>query len=321
MRGLAAGVVLFTLLPCVYPEPGEPTFRVDVDLVTVPCVLVNKHGTVSVADVKREDFAVRDNGVDKPVEYLWREADLPLNIGIIVDVSESQTDFVQQHRETLAKFLEYVIRPEDRAFIVTVGEYVKLLGDPTNSATELQRQLNLVAGDQREGEPLGVPCPRGRVAGSDTAMYSTCGGSAIWNGVYAAATLKLRDLRGRKALLILSDGVDTGSKHSLEDAVRAVQQVNAVVYAIKYPAGKLVNMTRGLERLSAETGGLEFLSAKTDAREVFAIIENELRNQYVLGFRPERTGTAQVFHKVQVFFARPDLKVRSRTGYFENGSH
>src|SRR4051794_13452772 len=117
MRGLAAGVLGITLLPCVCADPGEATFRVDVEVVTVPCVLVNKHGTVAVADVKREDFAIRDNGVEKAIEYLWREADLPLNIGIIVDVSESQSGFIDQHRETLARFLEYVIRPEDRAFI------------------------------------------------------------------------------------------------------------------------------------------------------------------------------------------------------------
>jgi VWFA-related protein len=283
-------------------------------------VLVNKRGTVAVADVKREDFAVRDNGVDKAIEYLWREADMPLSLGIIVDVSVSQAPFLEQHRKTLADFLRYVVRPEDRAFIVTVGDYVKILGEPTSSGDELRRELETIEAEQKGGEQLGEPCPMVRASADSTAVVPACGGSAIWNGVYAAAKLKLQKLPGRKALLILSDGIDTGSMHSLEEAVLAVQEANAVVYAIKYPAGHLVNMTRGLDRLTNETGGLDFVSGKWDPREIFAIIENELRNQYVLGFRAERTGKPNAFHKIQVSLSRRDLRVRSRTGYFEISS-
>lgn len=316
-RGLVLGNMALSLAPYVYAAPGEATFRIDVELVTVPCVLVNKHGTVAVADVKREDFAVRDNGVDRTIEYLWREADLPLSLGIIVDVSVSQAPFLEQHRKTLADFLQYVVRPEDRAFIVSVGDYVKILGEPTNSAEELQRQLAMIDGEQKLGGQLGEPCPMMRVSADSTALVPGCGGSAIWNSVYAAAKLKLQKLPGRKALLILSDGIDTGSTHPLEEAVQAVQEANAVVYAIKYPAGHLVNMTRGLDRLTSETGGLDFVSGKWDPREIFGIIENELRNQYVLGFRADRTGKPNTFHKIQVSLSRRDLRVRSRTGYFE----
>jgi VWFA-related protein len=315
--GFILAAAALALLPALRPAPGDATFRVDVELVTVPCVLVNKHGTVAVADVKREDFAVRDNGIDKPIEYMWREADLPLGLAILVDVSPSQASFLEQHRKTLANFLEYVIRPEDRAFIVTVGDYVKILGEPTSAPAELHRALDLIDAEQKHGEPLGVPCPTVTIGGRANGVVPACGGSAIWNAVFSAAKLKLAGLPGRKAMLILSDGIDTGSSYTFEDAVRGVQQANAVVYAIKYPAGNLVNMTRGLERLAAETGGLEFASGKWNSREIFAIVENELRNQYVLGFRPERAGKANAFHKIQVSLSRRDLKVRSRSGYFE----
>jgi VWFA-related protein len=285
--------------------------RVDVGLVTVACSVNDRNGS-PVKNLQREDFVLRDNGKGQPIEYFWQESDLPLTLGLIVDVSGSQSAFVESHRETMERFLSQVMGPEDRAFLVTVASDSKLVTDLTGSIAELRRGVERIGRDG-SGQQFGEPCLGG------------CGGTALWNGVYAAARQKMRWVQARrKALIVLSDGLDTGSPHSLADAIDSAQEAETVVYAIKYvdprvPSGvsrASERRNRGLERLTDNTGGYTFPDPQDRLAEVFAKIEGHLRSLYLLGFTPPEDARNGRFHKLDVKVTRRDLTVRARDGYY-----
>jgi len=289
-------------------EGQRADIRIDIGLVTVPCSITDRTGA-PVKNLRIQDFLLKDNGRTRKIEHLWQESELPLTIGLVVDVSGSQSAFVDRHRETVAQFLTQVLGPEDHAFLVTVAGEVKLLTDLTGSPNELRAGVRAIDPFQRHGTLLGEPC-RGQ-----------CGGTALWNAVYAAANQKMHWIQGRKALIILSDGMDTGSPHSLPDAVESAQEAETVVYAIKYVDPTLAltrreRSDRSLERLTDLTGGYTFLNPEDQVGSVFARIEKELRSLYVLGFTPPVEARDGRFHKLQVAMVRRGLRVRTRNGYY-----
>ena len=200
--------------------------KVNVGLVTVTCAVADKNGTPA-KHLLPSDFIVHDNGREQKVEHLWQEADLPLTIGLIVDVSGSQSTFIDEHRQTVSKFLSQVLGPKDHAFLETVATEVKLITDMTGSVDELRRGVDQIEGLQMYGTQFGESCMQ-------AVPLMGCGGTALWMGVYAAARQKMRWASGRKALILLSDGFDTGSPHSLDEAIESLQDASTVVYAIKF---------------------------------------------------------------------------------------
>jgi VWFA-related protein len=296
----------------------QADIRIDVGLVTVTCEATDRGG-VPAKNLQIEDFELRDNGKLQKIDHVWQEQDLPLTIGLIVDVSGSQSAFIDQHRQTLTRFLRQVIGDKDRAFILTVGPEVKLITDLTGSAEALRKGVEDIEGLQLRGSQFGESC-------LDTVPGRGCGGTALWNGVYAAARQKMKWVKGRKALIILSDGLDTGSPHTLPDAIESVQESETMVYAIKYvdpdvtpnQAGvtRRAAANRGLERLTDETGGYTFPDPEDKLSEVFTRIEQDLRNQYVLGFTPPEDSRDGRFHKLEVKAPRRNLQVRARVGYY-----
>jgi len=312
-------LALALLSAAAYSQQAD--IRVDVGAVNVTCAVTDRRGA-PVKNLTATDFELRDNGRVQSIDHLWQESELPLTIGLIVDVSGSQTSFVEKHQQTVAKFLKQVMRPQDRTFIATVGPEVKLLADLTSSPEELRQRIGLIDFLQHAGGQFGESCEA-------AVPLRGCGGTALWNGVYAAAAQKMRWAHGRKALVVLSDGLDTGSLHSLPDAIESVQESETVVYAIKYVDPDLSasqsglsrrKPNRGLERLTDETGGWTFPDPENQLAEVFAKIEEDLRNQYVIGFTPPPETRDGRFHKLEVKMARPnaakDLTVRARIGYY-----
>ncbi|HLJ44916.1 MAG TPA: VWA domain-containing protein [Bryobacteraceae bacterium] len=328
-------------LSCALPARSQPSIRVDVRLVRIPVVATDADGKV-VHDLRREEFAVTEDGVPQEIKYLWRDIDLPLNVGLIADDSNSQMGFIRKHRDTMAAFLRRVVSPSDRAFIVSVASQQVLVTDLTQSTDELAGGIASLKSGNAEGEILGEPCgtekddPEEHHRKKHAAPLRRrfpCGGTALWNGVYYSAKLKLKPLTGRKALLVLTDGWDTGSDHGLEDTIEACQGADAVVYAFRTaqspylasalnPAAaplliplmksKLAKGKRELERLTLETGGATFTGSPEDA---FVQIEAELRGQYVLAYTPASTAKPGATHKLKVTVARPGLRVRARATY------
>ncbi len=292
--------------------------RVDVNLVAIATEVTDASGAPA-RNLRAEDFEVRDNGRAQKIEYLWQEQDLPLTIGLLIDVSGSQSAFIEQHRRAAAQFLSQVIGPKDRAFIVTVGTEPRLVADLTGSIDALRRGAEHIDATQSAGTQFGESCLQ-------TIPVRGCGGTALWNAVYASARQKMQWVQGRKALIVVSDGFDTGSPHTLPDAIEAVQESGTLVYAIKYvdpgvtPAMAGISRRqaaqRGMERLTDETGGYTFPDPGDRLSGVFDAIETDLRNQYVLGFTPPAASRDGRYHKLEVKVRRRDLTVRARAGYY-----
>src|SRR5437868_2934489 len=149
-----------------------------------------------------------------------------------------------------------------------------------------------------------------------------CGGTLLWTGIYSSAHVKTKSISGRKALVVLTDGLDTGhgqGTHTLNDAIEASQSADTVVYTIHYSAN-LPRMMRlgsgkGLHRRSEQTGGRAFEDPKGDPTEIFAEIERELRSLYVLGFTPPDTERDGKYHRLEVKSKRSAVTIRARKGY------
>ncbi|MCC6537171.1 MAG: VWA domain-containing protein [Bryobacterales bacterium] len=291
----------------------DAVFRVESSLVTVPVQVSALDGS-AVPALGREDFTLLDEGVPTPLAALWRETDLPLTLGLVMDTSGSQTERLAAHRATLSAFLARLLRPRDRAFLVSVGMDPRLVTPLTASREMLEAGLARLAADPHAGTVLGEPCRK--TAFRDLVM-SQCGGTALWNAVWAAARHAMPAEAGRRALLILSDGIDTGSTHTLPQTSAELHRTGVVAYAIQYPRPSRRSSV-GLQRLAEETGGLRFLPPEGSYEPLFARLEDDLRSQYVLGFRPAADAAPAGFRRLEVRVTGEGhglLRVRARAGY------
>jgi VWFA-related protein len=282
------------LLACTTFSQDAPGFRSHVELVTIPCSVVDAAGS-PVHGLTRADFRVFDNDVPRIVSYFSQDDDQPVTLGILIDDSDSQHDLLSEHRRTVFDLLHRMLRPSDSAFVISIAEDVRLYRDLT--LTEM--------------ESFGEPCPRRQ-------GISVCGGSPLWNAVYDAARLKLRGVKGNKALLLLTDGVDTGSGRTWSEAAAAAQKADTAVYAIQYRSASGRSYAPQLYRLVAETAGTWFSARAGDLGPIVARLKTDLRGRYMVGFRPERVTFGKLRHEVRVEVTRPNLSVRARNTYFED---
>jgi Ca-activated chloride channel homolog len=285
-----------------------PVFRETATLVTVPCIVTDGHG-LTISDLKLDEFQLYVDGAQRKIDNLWPEGDLPLLLGVIEDVSQSQQNRIHENDRAAGQLLLRVIHKQDRGFLVAVNDNVILKAEVSEGPYGLRNKF-LPTG----GEPLGVPC--GTFEGTRGWRRPACGGTALWNAVYATAHLKLNGPGGNKALLILSDGNDTGSTHSFSNALEEVQRSGTVVYAIQYPdALSTVAPSDELSRMARETGGLFFDAHGADYSDMIARITADIRGRYVLGFRPEEDSSDTRRRKLKVEVMRPGATVRARQEY------
>ncbi len=313
--------MLVTVFGALGQAQVKPDIQVNVDLVTVACAVDTRDGTPA-RDLTAKDFRVLDNGQPRDIQNVWQEADLPLTVALVVDVSGSQAGYIRSHREAIAQFLRQVIGPRDRVMAVEVAQKSWLIAGLGSSDVALGVAVEKIGEPAGKQSPiLGPPC-------RNKDLPHSCGGTALWHGLYYAAR-ELKPVEGRKAIIVLSDGMDTGSDVRLSDVVQMAQSAGTVVYSIKYASpmrflsisGAIAQaVSRGLERLSRETGGLIFGNPGNKISEVFAKIEADLRNLYVLGFTPPAETRDGQFHRLEVTTPRADLRVRARAGYWASGA-
>jgi VWFA-related protein len=223
-----------------------------------------------------------------------------LTIGIIIDASESQREQVAEHRQTALVLLGRLLRAGDRALVVSVNQEVRLAADLSPSVPDLRRHM-----EEGRGVLLGTPCPA-----------RECGSSPSWNAVYDTARLKPSSIAGNKALLILTDGFDSGSPHTWRQAADEAERAETTVYAIQYQSKFGGHYTPDLYRLVEEAGGTWFPAAAGEFDAAVSRIETDLRRRYVLGVEPERL-SGKLRHDIRVEVTRPDLTVRARKTYFQ----
>jgi VWFA-related protein len=291
-RLLALAVVGLLLGPAPWaaqepPPPSGGTFRVDVNVVNVYCTVKDGKGRL-IADLEREDFDIKEDGTAQELKYFVRETDRPLTLVLAVDTSGSQRQVLAVEKTVGAQFLEQVLRPSDLAALVTFDVNVDLLQDFTQEAERLDRALQRA----RINAPVLLgPLPRNPP------------GTRLYDAVYLASKEKLGREVGRKAIILVSDGVDMGSHYKKEEALEAAQRADVMVYSIGISDPGVYGRPTGgrgtLKKLSEETGGAA-----------------ELRSQYTLGYTPTNRARDGKFRKVRVKVKRKGLKVQARRGYY-----
>ncbi|HTW67024.1 MAG TPA: VWA domain-containing protein [Bryobacteraceae bacterium] len=281
---------------------GAPPIRVDVDLVNVLCTVSDKHGAL-VTDLTKDDFEIREDGKKQEIRYFSRETDLPLTVAMLVDVSGSVHEVLADEREAAGRFFDTVLRPTDHALLLGFSSTLVLWQNFTSSTQRLKSALERLHAMPFHGlPPLGQPMP----------------GTLLYDAVYATARGKLAGVPGRKAMLIVSDGLDNGSQKHLDDAIEAVQATNTIVYGICYE-GKFSGCSF-LKELAEPTGGRMFEAGKKRTLdEIFGVIESELRSQYSISFVPLNGARDGKFRKLHVRVLTPGLRVSARRGYYALG--
>jgi VWFA-related protein len=229
VRGdLRIPILALLLTPWVFSQ-DVPVVHETGALVNVPCVVTDGRGQ-TINNLNINDFRLYVDGVQRQIDSLWLEGDLPLFLGVIEDVSQSQQNRISQNDLAAAQLLQKVVHKQNRAFLVAVNDNVILKAEVSEGPNGLRSKF-----PPPGGELLGVPC--GATEGSRGRKRPACGGTALWDAVYAAAHYKLSGPGDNKALLILSSGNDTGSTHSFSSALEEVKRSGTVVYAIQVPGG------------------------------------------------------------------------------------
>ena len=340
------------------PTLNQPatTIPVRVNVVNVLATVRDKHGKI-ISDLTKDDFVLSEDGRPQNIHYFTKESDLPLTLGLLVDTSLSQRRVLDQERSASTSFLQQMVRTDkDKAFVIHFDREVELLQDLTSSHEKLASAIDkLETPELTRASTSGGSDPdpsSGRRSG-----HGFGGGTLLYDAVYLASDELMKKQEGRKALIILSDGVDHGSKETLDYAIETAQRSNTVVYSILFKDDEAYGnhggyggprwggpgmggpmggggMGRGrgrypeqeqrpdgkkiLERISKETGGRMFeVTKKEPVDQIYAQIEEDLRNQYSLGYTPDRAGAvAAGYHKIQLAAKQKDLVVQARDGYY-----
>jgi VWFA-related protein len=252
---------------------------------------------------------------------------------------------IPEERRASIRFFEQVLRPDkDFAFVIHFDFEVELLEDLTNSREKLEKALNQLDSPQLQRQRQGGGYPGGQRGGRGRGG----GGTTLYDAVFLAGDELMKKQRGRKALILLSDGLDTGSKETLASAVESAQRADTLVYSILFedPNGYGNNMggfggprmgRRGgmgggrggypqmnrpdgkkiLEQISRETGGRFFeVSHKWPINKVFEAIEEDLRNQYSLGYTSDQQGTDRGYRRIHLTTKQKGTVVQTREGYY-----
>ena len=281
------------------------TFSSDVKVVNVLATVRTKAGEI-VQDLTKEEFLLTEAGHPQTIRYFSRDTNLPLVLGLLVDTSGSQRMVLEEEREASFRFLDTVLREDtDRTFVVHFDYRPEVLQNLTSSRAKLEESLGR----------LTLPF-----------QYRGAGGTTLYDSVYLCSNLITKKLTGRKALVLLTDGDDTSSRTSFEDAVEAAQRADTLIYSILFsdetfgggfragrggPDGKSV-----LQKMSRETGGAFFeVSKKHTLDAIYQQLQEELRSQYSLGYTPPNS-SGKAFRTIKVTTQRRGLIVQARSGYY-----
>lgn len=288
---------------------AQDSIKIDVNLVNV-AFSVRDAGGALVDGLTQDDFEVMEDSAPQKIAYFAKSTDIPLTLGLIVDASGSQDRFERQHEHDLDTFLEAVLGPKDRAFLIGFGNHVRLVNDFSRSGSEMMQRWREYEKHTDRFPELGPSESRDL-------------GTAFYDSIFYSIEDKLLKENGRRALLIFSDGEDNSSSHDMMTTIEEAQQTNVQLFAIRYTQkehGKLTARNqygiRVMDRLARETGGMHIDAQEIDPRTYFQRIAEELRTSYDLGYYPSAATKDNTFHKIIVRAKKPELSVRTRTGYF-----
>jgi Ca-activated chloride channel family protein len=299
--------LLMTSIACLAQTvPEAPTtLRVSAKVVAVSAVVKAKDGT-ALTSLTKDDFTLKQDGKEQPIRYFSRGDDLPLNIVLMVDVSRSQRTLIGDEAIASDVFLRTMMRrPQDQAAFVQFDAEVTELQGMTSDPNRMHLIISAL-GMRKE----------------------TAGATLLHDGVFAVTDRLLSKVHGRKAVILLTDGVDVGSRHSLKEAIEEAQRENVQVYSIFYsawsgfsaPTGAPLPSTDGretLKRFSERTGGRAFeVSPSLGLQAIFTRIAEDLSTQYELDYTPPSDTVAGRMHKLEVRAKHKGAIVQARDAFY-----
>jgi VWFA-related protein len=295
------------------PTAGQ-TLHVSTQLVNVFATVRDKKHAI-VTGLTQDDFKISEDGVEQKVAFFSKEMNLPITLGILIDTSGSMTDILGAEQDTASRFVKEIMRKKDEAIIVSFDFDLNLLADFTEDTAVLERAI-------RRTEINAVSS--GGVVTPGTLPQGRNGGTDLYDAVYASCHDYLASEAGRKAIVILTDAEDTGSKVSMQESIEAAQRSDTSIHILllsDQPFYGRMGLGYGGEgvasRMTNDTGGrLIVVRNEKTLEKAFDEISEELRAQYILGYYPTNEKRDGTFRKIKVDITKPDFKVLARRGYY-----
>lgn len=333
LAGLAASQVAFSQQPASQPpassqqpassdqksddsqQPTE-TLKVNVNVVQLFFNVKDKHGAL-IPNMTKDDFEIAEDGKPQTIKYFAAESNLPLTIGMMIDSSGSQRNVIDMEKEVGGAFLRQILTDKDEAFVISFDISVDLLQDFTRDNHRLQAALNKakVNVDYSSG---GVP----GMGGGPVPQRGNSPGTLLYDAVYLSAHDMLAKEVGRKAMILLTDGQDEGSRLKIQEAIEAAQKADAIVYVLLcadrgFYGGFGYSGESEMHKLTEQTGGRVInVGNKFDKlRDAFDQIAAELRSQYNIGYTPTNTKQDGTYRKLEIK-NKQNYKIQSRAGYY-----
>lgn len=312
-------------------EDDEP-IKIDTDVVNVLFTAQDRSRRL-LTTLKKEDIRLLEDGKPQEIVEFTRQVDLPLSLAILVDVSVSQQRTLPEQKEAAISFLESVVRPaKDEVAVLSFTGETTLEQDLTNNLTRLRRAVDRIKFVPPSGYiGGGVVTNGGSVPGTPPISgrnQAVAGSTAIWDAIWVTSNEVLRPApeKTRRAIILLSDGVNTSGQKKLDEAVQAAVRTEAIIYAVGIGDSFFQGVDRSaLNKLTERTGGRAFFPRdERDLRDAFRQIEEEMRSQYLVAYEPTNQNRDGSYRSISIQLVDPNLarenvKLTHRQGYFAKG--
>ena len=299
-------------------DDSNETIKVNVNVVQLFFNVKDKHGAL-VPGLLKDDFQILEDGKPQTLKYFSAESDQPLTIGILVDTSGSQQRVLGMEKEAGAMFLNQVLTEKDQAFLINFDINVELGQDFTSSKSLLKEALEKTRINTGAGSCGGIG---GSGGGPFPCGSSGPRGTLLFDAVYLAAHDELSHEVGRKAMILLTDGGDQGSKTKIREAIEAAHKADTICYVLLvadrgFYGGGMFSGDSDMHKLTEETGGRVVTVGDNPKKLHDALddISKELRNQYNIGFVSSNKSPDGAYRKLEIK-TKEGLKVQARKGYY-----
>ncbi|HET9713555.1 MAG TPA: VWA domain-containing protein [Pyrinomonadaceae bacterium] len=306
------------------PQDSDEVIKVETNLTNIFFTAADKNKRF-VSDLKAEDIRVLEDGQPQEIFTFQQNIDLPLSIAILIDTSASEERTLPDEKIAARAFLENVLRAnKDEAAILSFTGETTLEQGFTGSLERLRRAIDRVEFVPPSGYVGGGVVVNGTPPISGT-NQSLAGSTAIWDAVWATSEelLMTSAEHTRRAIIVLTDGVDTSSRMKIHEAIERAQKADALIYAIGIGDRYSFNVDEGVLRKMAEkTGGRAYFPRhERDLNDAFAQIQRDLREQYLVAYSPQNKARDGSYRRIEIQVINPglkqrDLKLNYRSGYF-----
>jgi VWFA-related protein len=287
-----------------------PVFRKNVNVVNILVTVKDKHGAL-IPNLSKDHFELLEDGKPQTIKYFSTESDVPITLGLLIDSSKSMERTLPEEKVVASGFLQKVLTGKDLAFVISFDISVDLLQDLTGDLHLLRGGLNKARINTNTVgmSPMGGSGPVPTAGGQNK-------GTLLFDAVYLAADEVLSRQVGRKAMVILTDGDDVGSKLRLKDSIEAAQRADTVAYVLLITDPMYPSNYGDMSKLTEQTGGRLISVSRPDKLDkAFAEIAAELRSQYLLGFSSTNPVNDGKFRRLEVK-SKDGYKIQARKGYY-----